>query len=136
MENINEHDKTKEMMNILRGESIQKLVMEDSKDDSYDVHPGSADYKSVYDQLKDHDSSIKITKFKVYPNDNNVILMGSYFSFDDTEKGVFFKMEKESTKPEVTTKDIDLDLSNQNVIRAIGGLFDKFRVDWNNNLPV
>ena len=84
--NINEHDKTKEMMSIIRGDN-KKMITENTRDDSITFEPNSGEYKKELEDLTALDSRVKITNFKVYPSDDNVVMEGVFLYREGEDTG-------------------------------------------------
>ena len=110
-ENINEHDKTKQMMDIIRNGFKSTLITEaddmtaapaapnntqplEAGDDlpeepeqeasvSDEVAPTQEDYNTELQQLREQiNSSVEITEFKIFPNNRNVRLSGIFLKGD------------------------------------------------------
>jgi hypothetical protein len=73
---INEHDMTKKMMGVIRGE----LLKENTSNEGDDVITPAENDNEYVSELKKFgdtiDPRVQITKFKIYPNDKNVEFEG------------------------------------------------------------
>ena len=137
MENINEHDKTKEMMSIIRDGFKKKLMVEDTSedgDDSIDIEEGSGEYREALGLLSSINPMVRITRFKVYPNDYNVILDATYFFKEGTDKGIHVKFDF-SDDVETSMSDMELNSDTNFVLNSMSGLYSKFRGQWAKELP-
>ena len=120
MENINEHDKTKEMMNILRGGFAKKLMTEgvDDNDTEVELDANSGPYKEQLEGLRIIiETNTIITKFTCYPNKNNLIMEGICLNDKGTDSGVHFQMTFSPKELKSTVK--NLDISNETIGKAV-----------------
>src|SRR5256885_2146152 len=108
-ENINEHDKTKEMMEIMRGGFKYRLITEDDQNDTLSPKEGDAVFNDELKKLQDTvDPRVKITNFKIYPTDQNVVIEGTFLQREDQDSGIKFKMSLAAGDIETSMDNIDL----------------------------
>lgn len=125
-ETINEHDMTKAMMSIMRG-GYKKLLKEDNpqetsmensgqpvidvpsdKDDTITLQQGNAEYNQELKKLQDIvNPSGKITNFKIYPSDDNIIIEGTFLRNEAQDSGVKFTMA-------LTAREVKIEMLGQN----------------------
>jgi len=127
--NINEHDMTKKMMDVMRGGYSKKLITEEEGSDEKDtisLEKGDDRYTSVYNEMtKIVDPSIEITNFKIYPVDKNVIVEGNFLNNHAT-----FRMELRENEIEIDTTNIGLNDDNYEILRKFQGYFKNWKDDW------
>lgn len=155
-ERIDEHDKTKEMMSILRGGFKNKLVSEDIQpteqpqqiqqpqlvpgDDSPEpseskdtISPveGDSVFNDEIKKLQDTvDPRVKIINFKIYPVDQNVVIEGVFLQRESDESGIHFKMDLAAGELETTMQGIDLDDKVSLVLQKLKGYYENWVDEW------
>jgi hypothetical protein len=135
-ENINEHDMTKKMMDIMRG-GFKKILKENEaneydRDYVIDIRPGTAEYSKQLEELKTVDASAKIIDFKIYPNEENVKLSGVYKENSTVNSGVHFNFMLNDEEPKITMQDVNLDSEFMNKLQ---GFFEVWKDEWLTELP-
>lgn len=141
--NINEHDMTKKMMEIIRGGYKSKLITEvedqgqtapeinaDDEKDTINVNKGDAVYKEEYKKLSETvDPSIDITNFKIYPVAKNVIIEGNLLSNRAT-----FKMELTADEVSIDTGNIGLNDDTSEILKKLQGYFKNWKNEWSKKI--
>lgn len=142
-ENVNEHDMTKKMMDIIRGGYKVKLITEvedqgqiapeinaDDEEDTINVNKGDAVFKEEYKKLSETvDPSIDITNFKIYVIDKNVIIEGTLLSNRAT-----FKMELTSDEVFIDTGNIGLNDDTSEIFKKLQGYFKNWKNEWSKKI--
>ncbi len=161
-ENINEHDKTKQMMDIMRG-GFKKLIKEDDTQpmdavtapsqptqdpkpleagddlpepeedgkDTLSPQPGDAAFKDELKKLQDTvDPRVKITNFKIYTIDQNVIIEGIFLQRESEESGIHFKMDLAAGEIETSMQDIELNDKVSLVLQKLKGYYENWVDEW------
>jgi hypothetical protein len=129
-ESINEHDMTKKMMDVLRG-GFKKLIKEEADTNTVDVLPQDAEYKDQLSKLKAVHPSGKITNFKIYPNDGNVIIDGGFLPNESPESGIKFSMSLKAGEIKIEMSGLnDLDTQVSQVLQKLEGYYDKWSDEW------
>jgi len=158
-ENINEHDKTKQMMDIMRG-GFKKLIKEaetepmdavtaptqeqpqleagddlpEPEEDGKDTlspQPGDSAFKDELKKLQDTvDPRVKITNFKIYTLDQNVIVEGILLQRESEESGIHFKMDLAAGDIETSMQDIELDDKVSLVLQKLKGYYENWVDEW------
>lgn len=140
--NINEHDMTKKMMDIIRGGYKSKLINEadetaqtaepemkpDSGDQKDTITPtkGDAVFNDEYKKLSEIvDPSVEITNFKIYPIDKNAIIEGNILN-----NRAQFKMELSEDEVKVDTGTIGLNDDNNEILKKLQGYFKNWKNEW------
>lgn len=129
-ENINEHDMTKKMMDIIRN-GHKGLIKEASfpnedeqnptepsapnqvtdkpeeSDDTISPVSGDAVFNDELKKLQDTvDKSVEITNFKIYPSDRNVMIEGTFLRSEQENSGISFTMA-------LTARDVKIEVIGQ-----------------------
>jgi len=133
MENINEHDMTKKMMDVMRGGYKSKLITEQSSSDVDTINPkkGDAVFNTELRKLQDTvDPRVSITNFKIYPVDGNVILDGVFLKGEDDNTGIIFKMSLAKGEIETTMNNIDLNDKVSNLLNKLKGYYENWVDEW------
>lgn len=151
-ESINEHDMTKKMMDIMRG-GFKPLLKENEEpvadepitndmvnptesDDVVTPVSGDAVFNDELQKLRDTVSPrIKITSFKIYPTDENVIIDGVMEYKESEGTGITFKMSLAAGDVETTMNDIELNDNISNLLHKLKGYYENFRLEWSKKLP-
>jgi hypothetical protein len=136
-ENINEHDMTKKMMEVIRGGYRSKLITEAEEQPSEDntggdqkdtISPkeGDAVFNDEYKKLSEIvDPSVEITNFKIYPVDKNAIIEGNILN-----NRAQFKMELSEDEVKVDTGTIGLNDDNNEILKKLQGYFKNWKNEW------
>lgn len=155
--NINEHDKTKQMMDIIRG-GFKRVIKEDvtepmdsvtapsqtnrvdgddlpepTKDDSDTLSPQPDDavFKDELRKLQDTvDPRVKISNFKIYPVDQNVVIEGNLLQREGENTGINFKMSLASGEIETSMNNIDLSDKVSLVLQKLKGYYENWVDEW------
>jgi len=131
-ENINEHDMTKKMMDIMRG-GFKKIMTENEtneydRDYVIDVKPGTAEYNKQLQELQTVDVDVKIVDFKIYPNEQNVKLIGIYKGNNNAiDSGVHFTFNRNDEEPKITMQDVNL---NSEFLTKLQQFFATWKEEW------
>jgi hypothetical protein len=151
-ESINEHDMTKKMMDIMRG-GFKPLLKENEEpvanepitndtvnpteaDDVVTPVAGDAVFNDELQKLRDTVSPrIKITSFKIYPTDENVIIDGVMEYKESEGTGITFKMSLAAGDVETTMNDIELNDNISDLLHKLKGYYENFRLEWSKKLP-
>lgn len=152
-ENINEHDKTKQMMEIMRG-GFKKLIKEEEEmtvqsseqpqavqgddspeptksEDTLTPKPGDAVFNDELKKLQDTvDPRVKITNFKIYPTDQNVIIEGTFLQREDQNSGIKFKMSLAAGGIETSMNNIDLSDKVSLLLQKLKGYYENWVDEW------
>lgn len=130
MENINEHDMTKKMMDIIRGG--YKLINENEHQaDTISPKQGDAVFNDELKKLQDTvDPRVKITNFKIYPMDENVVIEGTFLQREGENSGIKFKMSL--AKGDIETSMVDIDLSDKVslLLTKLKGYYENWVNEW------
>jgi hypothetical protein len=149
-ENINEHDMTKKMMSIMRGG--YKLLMEndgaidgtidgtiDDISETEDVispKQGDSIFNSELKKLQDTvDPRVKITNFKIYPSDENVIIEGTFLQRESEDSGIKFKMSLSAGEIQTSMVDIELSDKVSLLLQKLKGYYENWVDEWALKLP-
>lgn len=126
--NINEHDKTKQMMDIMRG-GYKSLITEN--DDTLSPKPGDAVFTDELKKLQDTvDPRVKINNFKIYPTDQNVIIEGTLLQREDDDSGIHFKMSLAAGDIETSMQNIELSDKVSLVLQKLKGYYENWVDEW------
>lgn len=157
---INEHDMTKDMMEIMRGgfkgllnefDNAQSLDMSTSTNvpnagddapepqgnqgDTLDVKPGDSIYNEESKKMKDIvDSSAEISNFKIYTVDKDVLIEGVIAKRQSEDSGIHFKMSLRAGKIETSMKDIDLTDDVNEILKRLNGYYEIWSKEWNEKI--
>jgi hypothetical protein len=144
--NINEHDMTKKMMDIIRGGYKSRLITEadeqnptaepemkpdvgDQKD-TLSPKKGDAVFNDEYKKLSEIvDPSVEITNFKIYPIDKNAIIEGNILN-----NRAQFKMELSEDEAKVDTGTIGLNDDNNEILKKLQGYFKNWKNEWSKKI--
>lgn len=131
-ERINEHDMTKKMMEIMRGGFKDKLITEnDGQNDVISPVKGDAVFNEELKKLQDTvDPRVKITNFKIYPTDENVIIEGTFLQREDQNTGIKFKMSLASGEIETSMNNIDLSDKVSLLLQKLKGYYENWVDEW------
>ena len=147
-DNINEHDMTKKMMDIIRGGYKSRLITEadeqnqaatpqidlssDAGDQKDTITPKRGDYvfNDEYKKLSEIvDPSAEITNFKIYPVDKNAIIEGNILS-----NRAQFKMELKEDEVKIDTGTIGLNDDNNEILKKLQGYFKNWKNEWSKKI--
>jgi len=131
-ENINEHDMTKKMMEIMRGGFKNRLITEnDGQDDTVSPKPGDAVFNDELKKLQDTvEPRVKITNFKIYPTDENVIIEGVFLQRENQDSGIHFKMSLAAGDIETSMNNIDLSDKVSILLQKLNGYYENWVDEW------
>jgi len=132
MENINEHDQTKKMIDIMRGGYKKSLITEnEGHDDTISPVPSDAVFKDELKKLNDTvDSSGRITNFKIYPIAVNVIIEGTFLPGEDEGSGITFKMSLKKGEIETSMNNIELSDNISGLLTRLKGYYENWVKEW------
>ena len=152
-ENINEHDMTKKMMDIMRG-GFKPLLKEEEtapvgsepitddmvnpteSDDVITPKQGDAVFNDELKKLQDTvDPRVKITNFKIYPVDENVIIEGTFLKKESEGSGINFKMSLAAGEIETSMNDIELNDKVSMLLQKLKGYYENWVDEWALKLP-
>lgn len=130
-ENINEHDMTKKMMDIMRGDYKSLLKEESNQDDTISPKQGDAVFNDELKKLQDTvDPRVKLTNFKIYPMDQNVIIEGTFLQREGPNTGIVFKMSLAKGEIETSMNNIDLSDKVSNLLQKLKGYYENWVDEW------
>lgn len=130
MGQINEHDMTKKMMDIIRG-NYKSLLNEEVKDDTISPKRGDSVFNEELKKLQDTvDPRVEITNFKIYPNDNNVIIEGIFLKGENDNTGIRFKMSLASGEIETSMNNIELSDKVSFLLQKLKGYYENWVDEW------
>lgn len=125
---INEYDMTKKMMDIIRGD--YKTLLTENDKDTINPQQGDAIFKDELNKLQDTvDPSVRISSFKIYPNDHNVIIDGTFLQKND-ESGITFKMDLANGDIETSMNNIDLSDKVSQLLQKLKGYYENWVDEW------
>ena len=125
---IDEHDMTKKMVNIIRGD--YKKILIENQNDTLDISNGDPVYKDEYNKLSEIvDPSVDITNFKIYPVDRNVVIEGKLLNNKAT-----FRMELINDEVTIDTGSIGLNNDNNEILRKLQGYFKNWKNEWSKKI--
>ena len=150
-DNLNEHDMTKKMMDVMRGGYKSKLLTEFTNAPSLstnnpvssqgnDVEPketedvitpkqGDVVFNEELKKLQTIvKGQVKITNFKIYPNDENVLVEGVLLN------GITFKMDLINPEIEINMNNISLTDKVDEVLGRLRGYHENFIEEWSDKL--
>lgn len=137
---INEHDMTKNMMEIIRGGYKSKLLKEDitptdnqdvESEDTLSPKKGDAVYNDELRKLQDTvDPRVEITNFKIYPTDGNVIIEGIFLKKEGNDTGIKFKMSLAAGDIETSMNNIDLSDKVSLLLQKLKGYYENWVDEW------
>ncbi len=131
-ENINEHDMTKKMMDIMRGGFKTRLLVEnDGQNDTISPVKGDPTFNDELSKLQDTvDPRVKITNFKIYPTDENVVIEGTFLQREDPNTGIKFKMSLAAGEIETSMNNIDLNDKVSLLLQKLKGYYENWVNEW------
>jgi len=138
-ENINEHDMTKNMMDIIRGGFKSKLLVEadelktdpDDQKDTISPVKGDSVFNDELNKLMDTvDASAQITNFKIYPTDRNVIIEGSLLEGENEGSGIRFTMSLKKRDIETSMDNVQLDDNISFILQKLRGYYQNWCDEW------
>jgi hypothetical protein len=130
--NINEHDMTKKMMDIIRGGFQSKTINEDdNQEDAITPKKGDAVFNDELKKLQDTvDPRVKITNFKIYPKDENVIIEGVFLEREGEGTGINFKMSLAAGEIQTSMVNIDLNDKVSILLQKLKGYYENWVDEW------
>lgn len=123
-ERLDEHDITKKMLYIIREADAHAK-------DTITPQQGDAVFNDELKKLQDTvDPRVKITNFKIYPMDNNVVLDGIFLQRETEDSGIKFRMNL--AKGEIETSMLNIDLSDKVsiLLQKLKGYYDNWCDEW------
>ena len=150
-ERINEHDMTKRMMDIMRG-GYKPLLSEEATNMGMSATPqegepaeskdvitpvaGDAVFNDELKKLQDTvDPRVKITSFKIYPVDENVIIEGVFLQREKEGTGITFRMSLAAGEIETSMNDIELSDKVSLLLQKLKGYYENWVDEWALKLP-
>lgn len=134
MGNLNEHDMTKKMMEVMRGGYKTKLITETDMSHEADTitpKPGDAVFNDELKKLQDTvDPRVKISNFKIYPVDENVVIEGTFLQREGDDSGIKFKMSLAKGDIETSMNNIDLSDKVSILLNKLKGYYDNWVDEW------
>ncbi len=128
---INEHDKTKEMMEIIRGGFKTRLITEDENKDTISPKLGDAVFNDELKKLQDIvDPRVEINNFKIYPSDGNVVMEGIFLKKENEDTGIKFKMSLAAGEIETSMNNLDLSDKVSILLQKLKGYYENWVDDW------
>ena len=130
-ENINEHDMTKKMMDIIRGGFKTRLNENEGQEDTLSPQQGDATFNDELKKLQDTvDPRVSITNFKIYPTDQNVIIEGIFLRRESEDSGIHFKMDLAAGDIETSMNNIDLSDKVSLLLQKLKGYYENWVDEW------
>ena len=156
-QNINEHDMTKKMMDIIRGGFNKKIIKEaeeellpvedgvetettEVNDADFSLKQGDSRFDKVLKQLQDTvDPRIEITNFKVYISydkknnslvDRNIVVEGTLLKQQAKDSGIKFRMELNNDSIQLTQSDVELSDDTNEALQKLRGYFENWVREW------
>ena len=112
------------------------MVNPTEADDVVTPVAGDAVFNDELQKLRDTVSPrIKITSFKIYPTDENVIIDGVMEYKESEGTGITFKMSLAAGDVETTMNDIELNDNISDLLHKLKGYYENFRLEWSKKLP-
>lgn len=112
------------------------MVDPTESDDVVTPVAGDAVFNDELQKLRDTVSPrIKITSFKIYPTDENVIIDGVMEYKESEGTGITFKMSLAAGDVETTMNDIELNDNISDLLHKLKGYYENFRLEWSKKLP-
>jgi hypothetical protein len=161
-ENINEHDMTKKMMEIMRGGYNKTLLKEaeemvapsdnnlpaapnnepnldgfdsDDQKDTITVKSSDPVFQDEAKKLRDIvGTSTKINDFKIFPTQGNVIISGSLSHGEGENTGIQFIMSLLARKIQITMNNIEVDDEVDAELTKLRGYYKKFEEEWDTKM--
>jgi hypothetical protein len=160
-ENINEHDMTKKMMDIMRGgykknllseaventqqdtnnqpaannEPIEGEIDSDDQKDTITVSASDPVFQDESKKLRDIvGSSAKINDFKIFPSQGNVIISGSLNQGEGENTGIQFIMSLLARKIQITMNNIEVDDEVDAELTKLRGHYKNFENEWDEKM--
>jgi hypothetical protein len=137
--NINEHDMTKKMMDVIRGGYKSRLLSEadelsptqDDYKDTLDVKKTDSVYKSELKKLQDIvDPRVEITNFKIYPEDSNVLIEGIFLKGENEDTGIKFRMSLAAGEINITMSNIEVTDKVSLLLTKLKGYYENWVDEW------
>lgn len=137
--NINEHDMTKKMMDIIRGGYRSRLISEadeiapepDDYRDTLDVKKTDSVYKAELKKLQDIvDPRVEITNFKIYPQDSNVLMEGIFLKGENEDTGIKFRMSLAAGEINITMSNIEVTDKVSLLLTKLKGYYENWVDEW------
>ena len=127
---INEHDKSKEMMKIIKEmqNSGMKQNIQTNEEVGEEIELSSNEIKSEEEGLRQQiDASLKITTYTVYPDNDNVVLEGIIQGMGNLE--FQFTLEEEDGLF-ITSDAVKVNSSFASKIQRLHGSYENWRGEW------
>lgn len=106
------------------------------KNDSITPQQGDAVFNDELKKLQDTvDPRVKITNFKIYPTDQNVIIEGIFLQRESQDSGIHFKMSLNAGDIETSMENIDLDDKVSLLLTKLKGYYENWVDEWALKLP-
>ena len=132
--NLNEHDMTKKMMDIMRGGyKNTKLITENQEHPTDTIAPRLSDvvFGDELKKLQDTvNPRVKITNFKIYPMDENVIIEGTFLQREGEDSGIKFKMSLAKGDIETSMNNIELSDKVSLLLNKLKGYYENWVDEW------
>jgi hypothetical protein len=161
-ENINEHDMTKRMMEIMRGgynktslkeveemavssdanlpvapnnqPSVNRFDSDDQKD-TITMQPSDPVFQDEAKKLRDIvGTSAKINDFKIFPTQGNVIISGSLNQGEGENTGIQFIMSLLARKIQITMNNVEVDDEVDTELTKLRGHYKNFEDEWDTKM--
>ncbi len=139
---INEHDMTKTMLNIMRG-GHKNLLTEyysapntEVGDDVIQLESGNAEFNGELQKLKDIvDSSAMISTFKIYPTVRNVVMEGHFLKNEQVDSGINFVMGLNAGEVKIQmVGQNDLNANVSEILTKLKGYYSVWVNEWNKKI--
>ena len=133
LEQLDEHDITKDMLNIIREAQRPRLITENDEHeiDTITPKPGDAVFNAELKKLQDTvDPRVKISNFKIYPSDENVVIEGTFLQREDENSGIKFKMSLAKGEIETSMNNLDLNDKVSGLLNKLKGYYENWIDEW------
>ena len=148
---LSEHDMTKKILDFFRKPLITERVNPNSvrtgtpsplvadkgdrQDDTITPVAGDAIFNDELKSLMDTvDKSARISSFKIYPSDNNVIIEGTMQKRQDSDSGIHFKLELLAGEVKTTMSGIDLNDNVSEILKKLKGYYSVWAEKWDGQI--
>ena len=155
-ESINEHDMTKKMMQIMRGQKslINEFVNapnlntqtpqgpapvdtrqaddEDDKDqDTITPKKGDPVFNDELKKLQDTvDPRVNIKFFNIYPSNNNVTIEGTFLQQESEDSGIKFVMDLAAGEIQIPQANVELNDKVSLLLQKLKGYYENWCNEW------
>lgn len=121
---------TKKMMDVIK--ELKKKVNENTDQaDTISPKPGDAVFNDELKKLQNVvDPRVKISNFKIYPNDQNVIIEGTFLQREEEGSGINFVMSLSAGEISTSMNNIDLSDKVSLLLQKLKGYYENWCDEW------